>query len=254
MDRKHFMFCLKQSLQDFVSEPELDEILSDHHEFFETGLAEGETEDQVAERLGDPAKIALSLLQKGSSPQTHEFSGPGKPDMYKRVLAFVIDIFVASFPFMILSPRFALTVFFYPGLLAGIVPSLFSTIKNSSMGWIVSLRSFWFAGVVFAALWFVVAGVSILTLSKGRTVGKWLLGLRLTRPTGELPTLGQYFIREILGKYGLNTLFGAIWLPLAFVPAVGSLIWCLFSPEGKTVWDVIAGTRVVQPPVGGKGA
>ncbi len=264
MRREQFMRELKEALEGRLPESDVAEILADHNEFFDAGLAEGNTEEQVAERLGDPAKIALSLLrregiqdgsqvglrdglqggsQHGSSPR---HTGVPKADISRRVAAFVIDALVPVLPFLWFAPNWGIVSFFCPQFMLALVPSLLSTVRVSNHSWIASARGFWQVAVVASLVWFVMVNVASLWVFRGRTLGKRMFGLRVIDRAGGAAKPAQFAAREILGKLVINAMCSSIWLPLGFVPPLASLVWSAISPDGMTLWDAIAGTRVAD--------
>lgn len=272
MNQRQFMLELRRALEGHLPEEEIEEILSDHREFFEVGLAEGSTEESIAQQLGDPAKIALSLIKKDAPLPGRRRSGItfSKAPTHLRVLAFIVDIMVSVLPFALPTRSRIVMSFFSPHLLRFLVQSLLSTIRYSGHSWIASARMFWTAGVILSCLWFVFINPVCLMLSHGQTLGMKLFGLRVVSKNSGLAggdrrygrgapgagqclrpaTPAQYLVRETIGKLGLNGIFAAVWLPLGFLPTLASLVWNLLSPEGATVWDTIAGTRVVEATAG----
>ena len=57
MNRHDFMHGLRRSLAGLPTE-DRDEILDDYEEHFQSGLAEGKPEEEIAASLGDPVAIA----------------------------------------------------------------------------------------------------------------------------------------------------------------------------------------------------
>lgn len=87
----------------------------------------------------------------------------------------------------------------------------------------------WTAVAALAVLNFVVlAGLS------GRTVGKWVTGLRIERRDGRTLSFTRSFVRHVFG-YALTL----ATLGLGFLVAV-------FNSEGRTLHDFVAGTMVVR--------
>lgn len=74
---KKFLNDLRRELNDRHVKPEdIEEILADHEEMIKTALAEGLSEDDIAKRFGDPAKLADELADtpaaqpvEGASPE-----------------------------------------------------------------------------------------------------------------------------------------------------------------------------------------
>lgn len=247
MTEDRFLRELEQALQGRLSPAEISEIIADHADFFAAGRAEGSTDEEIAERLGTPAQIADSLapVPAQTAPAAPP-TAPAKAQTYRRVLALAVDLLIATLPIIWVAPGLAAMSFFFPQYLPQALSSFISTIRGSSHAWIAVARPFWLAGVVLAGLWFYFLQPVSLTLLHGQTIGKRLFGLRVVRANGEPAGAAQYVARELLGKLALNGLLGLVWAPLAFLPAVGSLIWNVLSPTGQTIWDAIAGTSVIE--------
>ncbi len=73
------------------------------------------------------------------------------------------------------------------------------------------------------------------TLTRGKTIGKWALGLRAVRDDAGPITFRQSLVRALVG-------FVEIWVFLG-VPA---LLCSLVSAKGKRLGDMVAGTYVVR--------
>lgn len=87
---------------------------------------------------------------------------------------------------------------------------------------------------LFVALAFAVLNFIVLAGWRGQTLGKWATGLRIEQMDGEQLSFGRSLVRHLIG-YPLSLLT----LGLGFLLAV-------FSPRGRALHDVIAGTVVVQ--------
>jgi uncharacterized RDD family membrane protein YckC len=74
------------------------------------------------------------------------------------------------------------------------------------------------------------------TLSRGKTLGKMALGLRVVGDDGSPVRFRQAFVRALVGVF-------EIW---TFVLAPVGLITSIISPRGKRVGDIFAGTYVIQ--------
>jgi uncharacterized RDD family membrane protein YckC len=93
---------------------------------------------------------------------------------------------------------------------------------------------------------FLVYPTTVETLTRGKSVGKWVLGLRVVRDDGGTVTAQQAFVRALVAIPEIYGLSGG--------PAFFS---CLVSARGKRLGDYAAGTYVVrdrvrlalQPPV-----
>ena len=73
------------------------------------------------------------------------------------------------------------------------------------------------------------------TLSRGRSLGKWAAGIRVTRDDGGPVRFRQAFIRSLVGV-------GELWLSAGSV----GLIATLCNDKGKRLGDLLAGTYVVR--------
>ncbi len=247
MNQEKFLKILRKELEGYLPKEDIDEIVSDHREFFQVGLSEGSGEEDVAKNLGDPAKIALSLMKKEEKPT--------KVPVRLRFLAFGVDLLFGALPFVLVAPYYSVVGFFVPNVFSIFIGAILSTIQHSSHSFIASARLFWKVGAIFGALWFLLLDALSLKLFKGQTLGKWLFGLKVVSDKeGGSVRLGQCVTRELVGKLLLNGLMASLWLPLGFLPSLVSLAWNLYSPKGSTLWDSFAGTRVLQvPPMGGRG-
>jgi uncharacterized RDD family membrane protein YckC len=132
-----------------------------------------------------------------------------------RMLAFAID----------LAPLFGML--FLTGLLLGFTLSGTGDPALAATGLIVTL--------VFC---FVALPVAVETLSRGRSLGKLALGLRVVRDDGGPIRFRHAFVRGITGLFELYMFSG--------IPA---LITSLASRQGKRVGDYLAGTMVLQERV-----
>jgi len=102
------------------------------------------------------------------------------------------------------------------------------------------------AAVYIAGLIFVVIGYPLTfeTLSRGKTLGKMALGIRVVSDDGSPERFRQALVRA------LSAAFVEIWLPpfnLIGMPA--GLITSMVSARGKRLGDMFAGTFVIQERV-----
>ncbi|WP_433328786.1 RDD family protein [Spirillospora sp. CA-294931] len=95
----------------------------------------------------------------------------------------------------------------------------------------------WSIGLSIVAVAFVLVGYPCAceTLSRGRTLGKLALGLRVVGDDGGPIRFRQAFVRALAGVLEFWLLYGA--------PA---LITSLFNRQGKRLGDLFAGTVVIQ--------
>ncbi len=81
----------------------------------------------------------------------------------------------------------------------------------------------------------IVAPTTVETLSRGRSVGKLALGIRIVRDDGGPVRLRQSLVRALVG-------LGELWLSAGSVALICSIV----HPQGKRVGDILAGTYAVR--------
>jgi uncharacterized RDD family membrane protein YckC len=85
---------------------------------------------------------------------------------------------------------------------------------------------------------FLVYPTTVETLSRGKSLGKWVMGLRVVRDDGGTVTAQQSFVRALIA------------IPEIYVFSGGpAFISCLVSSRGKRLGDYAAGTYVVRDRV-----
>lgn len=76
-------------------------------------------------------------------------------------------------------------------------------------------------------------------LGKGRTVGKLIFKINLvSRDTGEELSVSRLFLRELLGRAIIETLF--------VIPLFVSMFMLLFTEDGKTIRDLLGRSITVE--------
>jgi uncharacterized RDD family membrane protein YckC len=93
----------------------------------------------------------------------------------------------------------------------------------------MSDRTLWFLSLLLF-----LANIIILPMIAGRSIGKFLTGLRVVRIDGSVPGILNIILRQTIGY-----LITACTLGLGF-------IWCVFSSKGRSLHDILTGTVVVQ--------
>ena len=78
----------------------------------------------------------------------------------------------------------------------------------------------------------------VMSLTDGRTLGKWALGIRIVRATLTPMNANVAGLREGLLKSGL---LSVVW-PLFFI----SVLWPLGDAQNRALHDLVAGTRVIR--------
>lgn len=96
------------------------------------------------------------------------------------------------------------------------------------------LRVWAIGGLVLA--WIVVP-VCVETLTRGRSIGKWALGLQVVRDDGGVPTVRHALMRALVGTV-------EVWATLGSL----ALVCAIVTPRSKRLGDLAAGTMVVRVP------
>src|SRR5262249_45739902 len=102
------------------------------------------------------------------------------------------------------------------------------------------------AAVYIAGLLFVVIGYPLIfeTLSRGKTLGKMALGIRVVSDDGSPERFRQALVRA------LSAAFVEIWLPpINLIGMPAGLITSIVSARGKRLGDMFGGTFVIQDGV-----
>ncbi len=151
--------------------------------------------------------------------------------------AVVLDLTVARFPSRILALLLDMLIQI-PVLifLAVVVSSTSASQLNSASA----------AAVYLTGFMFVVIGYPLIfeTLSRGKTLGKMALGIRVVSDDGSPERFRQALIRA------LSAAFLEVWLPpLTLIGIPAGLITSMVSAKGKRLGDMFAGTFVIQERV-----
>lgn len=90
-------------------------------------------------------------------------------------------------------------------------------------------------GTLAIATVLIVLPTTVDTLTRGRTLGKLVVGIRVVRDDGGPIVFRQAFVRALVGVVEL-------WLSLGSIALICSIV----HPQGKRVGDVLAGTYAVR--------
>ncbi|CAM5781321.1 RDD family protein [Cellulomonas persica] len=90
-------------------------------------------------------------------------------------------------------------------------------------------------GTLAIAAVLIVLPTTVDTLTRGRTLGKLAVGIRIVRDDGGPIVFRQAFVRALVGVVELWLTFGSI-----------ALICSIVHPQGKRVGDILAGTYAVR--------
>jgi len=151
--------------------------------------------------------------------------------------AVVLDLAVARFPARLLAQLIDIAVQF-PVLL------IVEVILAKTIGQNLNVAAG--AAVAVVGYLLVIVGYPVIfeTLSRGKTLGKMALGLRVVADDGGPERFRQALIR------GLLAAFVEIWLfPINLIGMPAGLITSMASARGKRLGDMLAGTFVIQERV-----
>ncbi|MBO9555515.1 RDD family protein [Cellulomonas sp.] len=90
-------------------------------------------------------------------------------------------------------------------------------------------------GIVIIATITVIVPTTVETLTRGRSVGKLAVGIRVVRDDGGPVVLRQAFVRALVGVVEL-------WMTLGSVALIASIV----HPQGKRLGDMLAGTYALR--------
>jgi uncharacterized RDD family membrane protein YckC len=89
--------------------------------------------------------------------------------------------------------------------------------------------------IVMMVLFFIVVPTTVETLTRGRSLGKLAVGIRVVRDDGGPIRFRQAFVRALVGVLEL-------WLTMGSVALIASLV----QPQGKRLGDLLAGTYAIR--------
>lgn len=163
------------------------------------------------------AQPSMDSTQPGMTPPTAQPTAEGTvvyATFVQRLLAAIIDSVILGFASGIIS---------FP------IAFIAATGGDNSIGALMSLVSNLLSFVLYAAYY---AG---LTSTKGGTLGKMALGLRVqNQATGANLTMVEALLREVVGKFVSGMLLGLGYL------------WMLWDPNKQCLHDKIAHSVVVK--------
>lgn len=141
--------------------------------------------------------------------------------------AVVLDVQIAQLPVRALSAMIDVTVMFIAYSIGGLLWA--STLGQFDTAFSAAVL------IIFTVLCFVGYPVAFETATRGRSLGKMALGLRVVSEDGGPERFRQALFRALAGVIEIWTLVGG--------PAV---ICSLLSPKGKRIGDIFAGTLVIS--------
>lgn len=113
MKKSEFLRELKNALNNKLSKEDINEIISDYSDIFNSGIEEGKSEDDVSNEIGSPASIARTILEETNGTDELVIRKNNKDDrpnqdvwqlapMSKRLGAYIIDSITMSLVFILI--------------------------------------------------------------------------------------------------------------------------------------------------------
>jgi uncharacterized RDD family membrane protein YckC len=151
--------------------------------------------------------------------------------------AVVLDLTIARFPSRILALLIDILVQLPVLIFVAVVVSATSASHlNTASGAAIYLAGFMFVWIGYPLIFE--------TLSRGKTLGKLALGIRVVSDDGSPERFRQALVRA------LSAAFIEVWLfPLNLIGIPAGLITSMVSAKGKRLGDMFAGTFVIQERV-----
>lgn len=139
----------------------------------------------------------------------------------------LLDARPASFASRVLGAVLDLLLLAVVGLVAIIV--------LTTADWSPSQEVARILGILVTATVMVIAPTTVDTLTRGRSLGKRIAGIRIVRDDGGPIVFRQAFVRALVGVVELWATFGSV-----------ALISSIVHPQGKRLGDMLAGTYAVR--------
>ena len=133
--------------------------------------------------------------------------------IFDRILAWVLDVIL-----------YVIYIVVFMWLWGGVFPT--EIIENLNAGWVPLLAILLPYFIYFPVLE---------TLWNGRTVGKKLVGIRVTRIDGTRASLGSYLIRWLFRFFEISATGGVV-----------AILTILINGRGQRLGDLVAGTCVIN--------
>lgn len=271
MRQQKFMQELETGLRGRIADEEAQDILAEYRSFFVSGAAENKSEEDICALLGSPAALVQSLTGAGNGePKAVPKLGIVPAPLGKRVAAVLIDrmillliygavtALVGFFSFLTLpdpqNGNVAVGINIAPVFLLGFVLPIglpFSPLTVLPVTIIVSMLVSALlrlldigAGAIIGMVplsWLLL--FLLLSLYKpvteclmhGQTVGKRLMGLRVTAADGSPASAGAIWRRELLGDILLGTVTCGITAIVSGFLAAGKSRRSLPDQIGDTI-------------------
>jgi uncharacterized RDD family membrane protein YckC len=236
MNKDEFIRELENNLFGKIEKDDLQNILMDYDEIFESSKAENKTEDETSRMIGSPSIVAKNILDDYTDMKISKPSGAVNYEIApfgKRIAAFIIDSILSLLP---------LAIFIAAPI--GIINALFIAPINPFILFTFAIRNFRPTNVQIAInltliLIFFLYGTVVMIMLKNKTIGMYLMGIKVVKTNNRSLKVVDIILRQFLGKIIIpGFTFG--------ISNIVSFFWALFSKSNTTVQDKIAGTLVIE--------
>ncbi len=191
----------------FATTEDRERLEADLRSHFTEGEGEGRTPRQVIEGLGTPEEVAAAF----NAERVFQYAS-----FWQRLVAFFGD---AGLLMCLIVPVLSL------GLMAGVVGEEPGDI---ALVWLIPFGLLFLAILGLGIFYF-----PLLEAHYGKTLGKYLMRIRVVRESGSSIGLGQAFVRR------LSFYFDMLWVDALFV---------FFTDKNQRALDIVAKTVVAQEP------
>lgn len=241
MKKKEFIDELRYNLEGELSKQDIDEITSDYSDVFTNDGESGTAEEDTAERLGSPARIARTILEEdelkkreaammGIDPRYALFIKK-QASMGRRLVADILDsLLQVMLVYVVLFGSVAILEAIGGAMGNVRFEYLQKFIQRAAVTMVLSS--------LLMACFNILPSIFIWT-TNGYTPGKWLMKIRVVKLNGQKISFKDALVREILVKSIANIVTSGLLNMFSF-------IWGCVSNVKKTVHDVAAETTVVK--------
>lgn len=277
MNKKEFINELENALDGKLPPSDIREITSDYGDIFDNNVAAGKSEEEVANEVGSPAKIARTILEDGIDSGRRTVDGEREytnfqkninektskifdkviePDqkveieklapMSRRLGAYIIDSLLLGVVviggMMALFAPFLFMVRSSSSSEIHYVTSNLGSMENQMINMGGPASGFAFVNIIIIFLLFGAFNLFttiILWATNGYTPGKWILKMRVVKLNESKISFLDAVLRELVIKCIANSILSGFL-------NLGSFIWGCVTDDHKTVHDLVAQTRVVK--------
>lgn len=149
MNKNQYMEVLERELRGF-SELDRREVLKDYSNFFEEGMSDGRTEEEVSKDLGDPRELARNLREeRGTYTSQEQDISPREPKGRDNLKTLVIVGLVLFFGFPVIMAIGGTIIGLFAGAISLIVTGSVLIFSNATN---ISFMTTFFAGLSLICL------------------------------------------------------------------------------------------------------